>query len=403
MKKFLAGHRRLAIGSGILAILVLFVSAAVINYSRPIPEVKVVSSQQIADGSTDAPVEVPWPPQGSAALGIAGIDVIGVTKNQEPRPIASLVKVMTAYVVLKNHPLSRGQAGPEVEFTPEHVANYEARRANIESVVQVKAGGKMTERDLLRGLLLASANNLADVLAEWNSGSLAAFIDQMNAEAAALGMTDTHYADAAGLDPASVSTAKDQLILANAAMSSETFASMVGEVQASLPAAGVVYNTNSLLGEDGIVGIKTGWTEDAGACYMFAALWPVEDRPVIVVGVVLGQDTLADAFRSAGQMIPAAGQSVRLLRIGNEGDPVGSLVAEWGSTATASLGKGAELVLLPGMQVYATYNLTESTSVKDGAELGSLKLSAGDQILEVPLKASGSISGPGFLWRLTRH
>ncbi|HWC29974.1 MAG TPA: D-alanyl-D-alanine carboxypeptidase, partial [Dehalococcoidia bacterium] len=353
-------------------------------------------------GSSDAPPELPWPANGSAAVAVAGVDAIGATKNQKPQPIASLVKVMTAYVVLKDHPLSRGQPGPEVEFTQAHVQNFQARRANVESVVAVTAGGRMTQRDLLRGLMLASANNLADVLAEWNSGSVEAFVGRMNAEAAALGMTNTHYADAAGLDAASVSTANDQLILANAAMANDTFASLVAEVQATLPVAGVVYNTNALLGDDGIAGVKTGWTEDAGACFMFAATWQVEERPVTVIGVVLGQDTLADAFRSARQLIPAAGSSLRLLRVGAAGDPIGSVVSDWGPTAVASLGEAAELVLLPGMQVNTSFELAQETSVKDGSELGTVKLSAGDQVIEVPLKASGSISGPGLLWRLSR-
>jgi D-alanyl-D-alanine carboxypeptidase (penicillin-binding protein 5/6) len=401
--QFLASHRRLSILGGVFIILALFVLTAAVQYSRPIPELSAIDVPSVDSGSDDASVQVPWPSNGSSALGVAGINVIGASPDQQPRPIASLVKVMTAYLILKDHPLTRGQPGPEIEITPAHVAGYQARNANGESVVAVKAGTNLTERDLLRGLLLASANNFADILAEWDAGSVEAFIEKMNAEAQALGMKDTRYADAAGLDPSSSSSARDQLTLANVAMTNETFAATVAEVQATLPLAGIVYNTNALLGQDGIVGLKTGWTEEAGACFMFAVRWQVEDRPVLILGVVLGQDTLADAFRSTRSLIPVVEQNLSLVRIGNQGDAVARVVSAWGDSSAAVLSDDAVLVLMPGVQVQTSIELADGTTVKDGGELGSLRLSAGDQQVDVPLKASGSVGSPGLLWRLTRQ
>jgi D-alanyl-D-alanine carboxypeptidase (penicillin-binding protein 5/6) len=401
--QFLASHRRLSIVGGVFIILALFILTAAVQYSRPIPELSAIDVPSVDSGSDDASIQVPWPSNGSSALGVAGINVIGASPDQQPQPIASLVKVMTAYLILKDHPLTRGQPGPEIEITAAHVAGYESRRANGESVVAVKAGTNLTERDLLRGLLLASANNFADILAEWDAGSVDAFIEKMNAEALALGMKDTRYADAAGLDPSSASSAQDQLTLANVAMTNETFAATVAEVQATLPVAGIVYNTNALLGEDGIVGLKTGWTEEAGACFMFAVRWQVEHRPVLILGVVLGQDTLADAFRATHSLIPVAEQNLSLVRIGSKGDSVARVVSAWGGSSAAVLGEDAELVVMPGIQVETSIELADGTTVKEGSEVGSLRVSAGDQQIAIPLTASGSVGSPGLLWRLTRQ
>ena len=85
-------------------------------------------------------------------------------------------------------------------------------------------GEQLTERQLLEGLLVHSANNFADALAAWDAGSLPAFVDKMNTTAAILGMTGTHFADPSGLDATSESTPADLLRLARWDLASPTFA-----------------------------------------------------------------------------------------------------------------------------------------------------------------------------------
>jgi D-alanyl-D-alanine carboxypeptidase (penicillin-binding protein 5/6) len=401
MKIFLLRHRRLVVTSGVVALAALLSCGTVMQFQRPIPEVSVVGPEAPA-GLAPSPPQIAWPPSGQAGISVAGVGLIGESPEQEPRSIASLVKVMTAYVVLKHHPLNTGEPGPEIEFNEQHVAAYRTRSANVESVVPVSSGGKMTQRELLRGLLLASGNNLADVLAEWHAGSVDAFVEQMNAEARTLGMDRTNYADAAGLLPASISTAHDQLILADAAMSDPTFASIVRETQAILPGAGVVYNTNSALGTDGIVGVKTGWTEEAGACFVFAAQSRLEGRTVTVIGVVLGQDTLADALARSRELIRIAGGSVTLAKVGSEGDVIGQIKSRWGDSAGAILSKDVSLVLVPGMEIETSVEVMDSGEIAKGQEIGVIRFSAGDQFVEVPLRASAAIQSPDLLWRVTR-
>jgi D-alanyl-D-alanine carboxypeptidase (penicillin-binding protein 5/6) len=400
MKRFVRKHRRLVLTGGALVVLGLFVAVMAGQYQRPIPGAEVVEISR-QEAMVPAAGEVALPSSGQTSIAIAGVGVLGESPNQKSQPIASLVKMMTAYVILKNHPLNPGEPGPEVEFQPQHVQNYLIRGANAESVVPVKAGTKMTERDLLRGLLLASGNNLADVLAEWHSGSVEAFVAEMNAEAQALGMTNTTYSDAAGLLATSRSTAHDQVVLAGAAMGIPTFATIVRETQASLPGAGIVYNTNSQLGQNGIIGVKTGWTEEAGACFVFAAEHQVGDRTVTIVGATMGSDTLAEAFARTKDMIAVAAGNVSLVTVAADGTTWAKLETPWGSTADAVLVGNADLLLLPGMEVVTEFDLTASDIV-EGQEVGMATFTAGEQVIELPLRATASIADPSLQWRLTR-
>jgi D-alanyl-D-alanine carboxypeptidase (penicillin-binding protein 5/6) len=150
-------------------------------------------------------------------------------------------------------------------------------------------GETMTEHEALEALLLPSANNIADALAEQVSGSASRFVTAMNRAAARLGMVDTVYTDPSGYDPGTISTASDQLKLARAATTLTAFTEIVSLRSAVLPGVGVVHNTDSLLGQDGFVGVKTGSDQAAGGCFMFEAVRRIGGHQRRVLGVVLGQ------------------------------------------------------------------------------------------------------------------
>lgn len=227
-----------------------------------------------------------WPDEGAAAAAVGGgrIHTFGWT---QPVAIASLAKVMTALVVLRSRPVSAHDPGFTIEITPDDVADTAERKSEGQSVIPVVTGEELTERQALQALLLPSANNIAIALARAVSGSTTGFVNEMNAEARRLRMSSTHYTDPSGYDPDTVSTARDQVVLARAAMHVEAFAQIVSTPSAALPVAGVVRNTDELLGHDGFVGIKTGSDQAAGGCFMFAAR--IAHRHRLVFGVVLGQ------------------------------------------------------------------------------------------------------------------
>ena len=230
-----------------------------------------------------------WPAEGQAAFVQTGESQIHAGPNQHPAPIASVAKVMTAYVVLRDHPLGPGEDGPAITLTRADVADTDRRRDRGESVVPIAAGEQLTERQALEALLLSSANNIAAVLAQWSAGSPGRFIARMNATARSLGMAHTRYTDPSGYDAATVSTAVDQVRIVDRAMRLPVFAGIVARPSATLPVAGTVHNTNALLGHDGFVGVKTGSDDAAGGCFAFRAIRSVDGKQTAITGVVLGQ------------------------------------------------------------------------------------------------------------------
>jgi D-alanyl-D-alanine carboxypeptidase (penicillin-binding protein 5/6) len=219
--------------------------------------------------------------------------------GQQPVPIASLAKVMTAYLAV------RDPHGVTVTVTDDDVADTERRAAQDESIVPVAAGETLTERQALTAILLPSANNVAAMLARAVAGSQDAFVARMNDTAQALGMRHTIYTDPSGFDEGTRSTAADQLILAQHAMRLPGFASLVALRSAELPVAGTVHNTDTLLGHDGFVGIKTGSSDAAGGCFMFRVHRTGGDLTGVVLGR-RGHNLIAAGLSAARELAASA-------------------------------------------------------------------------------------------------
>jgi D-alanyl-D-alanine carboxypeptidase (penicillin-binding protein 5/6) len=193
---------------------------------------------------------------------------------------------MTAYLVLRHY---AADSGRRFVVSERDVEDTEARRREGQSVVDVGVGEQLTVRDVLMAILLPSANNIAVLAAREVARSVASFVAEMNHAAHALGMSQTVYTDPSGFDAGTVSTALDQLRLARRVAEDETLAAVMATRSYWLPVAGEVTNTNTLLGHDGFVGMKTGSDEAAGGCFMFRSGWHTDGRNVTVIGVVLGQ------------------------------------------------------------------------------------------------------------------
>jgi serine-type D-Ala-D-Ala carboxypeptidase (penicillin-binding protein 5/6) len=243
----------------------------------------------IATPSREQLGAVSWPADGISAADISGIGVVDGPGASRQVPIASVAKLMTAFVVLQDHPLSGGGSGPDITVEPSEAAAYRSQASEGDSLVAVAVGEEISERHALEALLLPSADNMAWILARWDAGSQAAFTAKMNATARRLGMTGTSYTDASGLDSSTVSTAADQVRLGMAAMQVPALAAITAMPAAAVPVAGTIRNTNTLLGQDGIVGLKTGSTQAAGGCLLAAAWEEVNGRNTLVVAATFGQ------------------------------------------------------------------------------------------------------------------
>lgn len=253
-------------------------------------------------------LDLDWPASGQAAVAVEGLGLIGSSgPASTPQPIASVTKTMTAYLVLKDHPLAPGQQGPDITVTAEQAGQLPAEEALQQSLVPVYTGEQFTERQALQALMLASADNMAQILADWDAGTETAFVTRMNATANALGMTHTTFTQPSGYLGTSISTAPDLVTLGEAAMNDPAFAQIVDQSSATIP-SGTVTNYNTLLGTDGVNGIKTGSTYWAGGCLLFSATTTVDGHTATLIGAILGQpgtiDTmLPNVFAATRQLI----------------------------------------------------------------------------------------------------
>ena len=303
----------------VLAVLagIVLVAVTVIWRSSPPPPPPGLPPAPLAKSPASLGT-VSWPQAGVSSADITGLGVVAGPGARRPVPIASVAKVMTAYVVLRDHPLSPGQQGPDIIVQAAEAEAYPAEVRNRDSLVPVTAGERVSERQALEALLLPSADNMAWILARWDAGSQTGFVARMNATARALGMTATRYTDPSGLAASTVSSAADQVVLGAAAMHQPALAAIAAMRAAVIPVAGLVRNYNTLLGQDGITGLKTGSDSAAGGCVLLASWRDVRGgrSKVLIVAAVLGQPGTADTILSnalgAGRhLMLSLGQALR--------------------------------------------------------------------------------------------
>jgi D-alanyl-D-alanine carboxypeptidase (penicillin-binding protein 5/6) len=280
---------------------------------------------------------------------------------------------------------------------------FNAEKAE-QSTVAVTAGEQLTERQLLEGLLIPSANNFVEILARSLGTSVDGFVANMNARAVTLRMTHTHFADASGFNAHTVSTAGDLVNLAVEFLSHPTLVQIASLPEAQLPVAGTVFNVDYALGKSGIIGIKTGSSGDAGACFLFAAKQPVGGGSAVIVGAVLGVPTLDAAFESAQKLIQAASLGLTRATVIPAGQRVATYRSPWGSKAGVIPTRDVELLTWPGLLLHRELAIPSAKApLAGGSAAGQLTAWVGDGLhVEAPLVTEDGLFPPGRIWRITR-
>ncbi len=389
-----------------LALLVaLFLAAAAIVRAETKTTPRVVLHRTIPSRIRlpGKPFHPAWPREGQAAVGVEGLGSLGRSGRQAPVPIASVTKVMTAYLTLNEHPLAPGREGFRIRITAADVEDLHERIARDESVVEVRAGESLSERKGLEALMLPSANNIAALLAVRDAGSIHAFLAKMNRAAAELGMRHTHYTDPSGFLASTVSTASDQIKLARVAMANPVFARIVAMRSAKLPVAGRVLNTNGLVGHRGYVGIKTGSDEAAGGCLLFARRIRAGARAPTILGAVLGQrdgELLEAALASADRLASSVAGATRVRTAIPAGTKVLVARSPDGHKVTGITTSPVRQLGWPGMPVRVKVRLARpGGSLANRQRLGTLTVS-GTSTRRVPILAREALPAPSLGWRL---
>ncbi|AEM80793.1 D-alanyl-D-alanine carboxypeptidase family protein [Streptomyces violaceusniger] len=400
--------RRVKIWTPLAALLVIILG--VVQALRPLPEpaLKLTADASYRFGGGE--LSLPWPGQGQSAAEVEGVGSLGTSGDQKPVPIASVTKVMTAYVVLKDHPLKGDAEGPKITIDAQ--AAEEAKSAD-ESRAAVKEGQTFTQHQLLQLLLINSSNNIARLLARWDAGSLDAFVKKMNDAAEGLGMKQTTYTDPSGLKESTKSTAADQLKLAKAAMQSEAFRAVVATPNAEIPGLGDrIYNNNNLLVKPGVIGIKTGSSTPAGGALMWGAVRTIDGKKQRILGVVLEQraTTTLDASLQLAQtnsykLISTLQDALTSATVIKKGDVVGQIDDGLGGTTPVVATKELKAVGWSGLGVdikIGDGGKKVPHSAKAGTVVGEVTVGTGPGQLTAPVALQGDLPEPSFGAKLTR-
>ncbi|HMK99464.1 MAG TPA: hypothetical protein VK428_04690 [Acidimicrobiales bacterium] len=388
----------------VLAVLSMTIGL-VLQLGHGAPSLTVSLAQQHAVTVGGSVPALPWPSAGQAALAVPAAGVLVSPGPETTTPVASLTKMMTALVVLRDHPLKASASGPQIVMTTADQQDAAADSANNDTSIPVTAGESLSERQLLDGLLVHSANDFADALATWDAGSVPAFVVKMNTTALWLGMTQTQYVDPNGINPGDVSTPVDQLKLAQAAMTIPAFAAVVAQPSITEPMAGLLSNYVSAIGTDGVVGIKSGFTQAAMGCVVLAADRQVDGRRVLILAAVTGQPgvtPLDTAQSGALSLIDTAAGGLQVATLVPAHRLEGSLSAPW-STTRPRLVSGSTLSTLvwPGTRWSSSLQVNRITrSVTAGQVVGSLTFSSGKREISVPVRTTASVRPPSMSWRL---
>jgi D-alanyl-D-alanine carboxypeptidase (penicillin-binding protein 5/6) len=366
----------------------------------PLDNVAAELAPYTPPAATAAQVTVPdYGASGIAMVG--GTGLLASAGTTEPVPIASISKVITALVVLGVKPLAAGEEGESITFTSADVQIYNDYLADNGSVKPVAAGEVLSQRDVLELMLVGSANNYAQSLVNWAFGSEAEYATAAAAWLADQGMTSTSITDSTGMSPLNTSTPTDLVILGELALADPTVAEIVSQKSVTVPDVGALSNTNTLLGVDGIDGIKTGTLDEAGACLLFSANVLVDDQTVTLVGVVLGGDTHPQINAAVRELISGVISGFQKVTLTTAGDSFGSYSSVWGESTNFVAAEDSAIVVWSDTPVTATVSTDPITFVDAGTEVGSVTFVAGSQQVSVPLLATAAIEDPGAWWRIT--
>ena len=392
-------------------VLLLLLAFAIAQMVRPLPDPTLTMTAKETYSFEGGELKLDWPSQGQSAVTVDGVGSLGSSGAQKPAPIASVAKIMTAYVILQGHPLSGKDEGEKI--TVDQQAEDESK-AEDESTAPISKGQQFTEKQMLQLLMIPSGNNAARLFARWDSSSEAAFVEKMNDEAKKLGMAHTTYTDPSGLKKTTVSTAADQLKLAQAVMKNEVFREIVDTPQIKIDGIDTtIYNNNTLLLKPGVSGIKTGSSTPAGGNLIWSANTVVDGKKLWIYGAVMGQqagtgqpyDSLVMSLNNSLKLIEGAQAAVTSAKVVHKGDVVGYVDDGFGGrtplVATADLkAKG-----WPGLKVELSVEGNGkkiSRSMKAGTEVGVVTVGSGTGKVSAPVALKQDLTDPTFGQKLTR-
>ncbi|BDZ46463.1 hypothetical protein [Naasia aerilata] len=315
-------------------------------------------------------------------------------------PIAATAKILTALLVLDEHPLEAGRSGPAVPVTAQDFAAYQRYSAEGTRSVRVVAGDTWTEREALQAMLLASSNNHAEMLARWAYGSLDGYLAAAEAWLTEHGMTTVHVVDPTGLSPESVGSGADlarlsALALADPFLSETLSLDLVTTTRGATFQNDIRYRTT-----DGIISVSRSYTDEAGVCLLFAVPVEVGDETIRVYGSFLGEPSYDDLDTDLDAFLASVPASITAHVLVEPGAPVARYETAWGATANAVVRDELRGTDWGGRSAPVAAKTREVTTAGRGTRVGTATIETREGAQTSAVVLDHALADPGPLWRL---
>lgn len=384
-------------GIGLSAILLIssyFVYCLIrpVSFNKPRLTVVLPDRQDLLFSEREANIGAVgyWDSKGNAA----NCRILNQDKNQSLiRPTASLAKLITAQVVLAQKPMQQASDGDWLTMSLADEQRYQNEVHRNGSSVLVYSGQVVSQKQMLQGVLLASANNMADSLAIWAFGSMDNYRQAAQQWLSAHNLNHTTIGvDASGFDKSTTSTALDLCQIALLASQNPILVDIMSQPIATMPSGQVIKNTNKLLGNKGVFAGKTGYTEEAGAGVIL--LGRTAKSP-IMAAISLANNNYQESFTNASRMLQTSLNNIRSTQF-KAGQTVGQLTGSWGQSTSIISGQSIRVYYWSDQPPTSKLIIDNKTNLSQNSVIGRLQIGGS----QVNLLVGDEVKSPTIGWRL---
>lgn len=329
--------------------------------------------------------------EGAYAIAINGNTLTG-RKSQETRPTASTAKMILGLAVMQEKPFELGEPGEKITINENDRKIYEDYAKKHGSVSEVEVGEEISEYDTLMSVFLVSSNNMADTLALWAFGSMESYQDYATDMLKNWGINNTNIGiDASGFDASTTSTPSDLARIAARVMQNPVLKEIVGTKKYIVPVAGELENTNEILGQENIDGVKTGFIGEESE-YCLVSAYPAGEQTITVA--LLGAPTREASFEESLNIVKNAQEKIPLRQLVSAGETVGYYDSWW--TGKIAISATEDLYGIGWADAETKIDL------KMNGQTGVLEINIGGQQYSTPVSAAEYIPAPS-IWDRLRH
>ena len=384
----------------VLLLLVGCIGAYVMwRITAPLPEIK--TSVVYRASSAPQPQAFMWPENGESAIAIEGQGVVAQKNQQETvQPIASTAKLITALAILEKKPLKINEKGPVITLNQADVDIFNSYYVRDGSTTAVAADLELSEYQMLQGILISSSNNYADSMAIWAFGSLEKYRTFAQQYVRSIGAKQTTIGeDASGFSPTTTSTTYDLALIGLAASRHPVIQQIMAQPSVELPVAGRKNNTNWSLGESGIIGGKTGNTNEANGMFVAIAKHTVAKQPVKIVVAIKGAPTVDEAIRQAQDILEKNNSYIRFETIIPTSTPLIRIKSHWGQQATGQLSKHLQDIVWNNQKADV---LVQQRPLKAPLKTGDIVGQVRYKSIQKPIVVDTAITHPSLWWKISQ-